>query len=324
MREAMVVHDQFGESSVTHHGGALVRPRGEGDSRFAVFRRASDAVAAAAHVVDQIEKTDWDTPDPIRIRVGVHTGEADLRDGDYYGTAVNLCARIRALAEPNQVVLSEATSHLLMRSDTQVQLHEIGAYELKGLALPERVFALGEGTGPSDTDTRTSSTTGRRANPHERGAVATTENITVLFTDLVGSTELASSLTPEAGDEVRRNHFSALRQAIATSGGTEVKNLGDGLMVVFPAASAALACAVAMQQAVQRDNAGAERPLGVRVGLSAGEATTEDGDYFGDPVIEAARLCAKCRWRADPRRRHRPGPLAGAARTPSPRSENWN
>ena len=50
MREAMVVHDQLVESAVTHHAGTLVRPRGEGDSRFAVFRRASDAVGAAAHV----------------------------------------------------------------------------------------------------------------------------------------------------------------------------------------------------------------------------------------------------------------------------------
>jgi class 3 adenylate cyclase len=127
----------------------------------------------------------------------------------------------------------------------------------------------------------------------ERGSVATTEDITVLFTDLVGSTELASSLTLEAGDEVRHKHFSALRQAIATTGGTEVKNLGDGLMVVFPAASAALSCSVAMQQAVHRDNAGAERQLGLRVGLSSGEATREADDYFGDPVIEAARLCAR-------------------------------
>ncbi len=123
--------------------------------------------------------------------------------------------------------------------------------------------------------------------------MATTENITVLFTDLVGSTELASSLTPEAGDDVRHKHFSALRQAIATSGGTEVKNLGDGLMVVFPAASAALSCAVAMQQAVHRDNTGVDSPLGLRVGLSSGEASREADDYFGDPVIEAARLCAR-------------------------------
>jgi class 3 adenylate cyclase/tetratricopeptide (TPR) repeat protein len=123
--------------------------------------------------------------------------------------------------------------------------------------------------------------------------VATTENITVLFTDLVGSTEISSSLTSEAGDEVRRRHFSVLRKAVVTSGGTEVKSLGDGLMVVFPAASAALSCAVSMQQAVHRDNAEEERPLGLRVGLSSGEATREADDYFGDPVIEAARLCAQ-------------------------------
>ena len=102
-----------------------------------------------------------------------------------------------------------------------------------------------------------------------------------------------ASFGPDAADEVRRKHFSALRQAIADLGGTEVKNLGDGLMVVFPVASAALNCGVAMQQAVHRDNQGSERPLGLRVGLSAGEATREDDDYFGDPVIEAARLCAK-------------------------------
>ncbi len=123
--------------------------------------------------------------------------------------------------------------------------------------------------------------------------MTTNENITVLFTDLVGSTELASSLTPEAGDEVRRDHFAALRRAIAASGGTEVKNLGDGLMVVFPIASAALSCAVAMQQAVERDNAGAQRPLGLRIGLSGGEVARDADDYFGDPVIEAARLCTK-------------------------------
>ncbi|MGO8871887.1 MAG: ATP-binding protein [Acidimicrobiales bacterium] len=123
--------------------------------------------------------------------------------------------------------------------------------------------------------------------------MAATENITVLFTDLVGSTELASSLTPDEGDDVRRSHFSALRQAIAETGGSEVKTLGDGLMVVFATASAAMSCAVAMQQAVDRGNRNAERSLALRVGLSAGEVTRESEDYFGEPVIEAARLCAR-------------------------------
>ena len=80
------------------------------------------------------------------------------------------------------------------------------------------------------------------------------ESATILFTDVVGSTELSQQLTPDAAEEFRRGHFSILRQAVAEAGGTEVKNLGDGLMVMFASASAALACAVAMQQSVERDN----------------------------------------------------------------------
>jgi len=128
---------------------------------------------------------------------------------------------------------------------------------------------------------------------YERGVVAVTETITVLFTDLVGSTELASALTSEGADQLRRNHFASLRRAIVPSGGTEVKNLGDGLMVVFPSTSAALSCAVAMAQAVDRENGTAQRPLGLRIGISGGEATSEADDFFGDPVVEAARLCAR-------------------------------
>jgi class 3 adenylate cyclase/tetratricopeptide (TPR) repeat protein len=119
-----------------------------------------------------------------------------------------------------------------------------------------------------------------------------TENVTVLFTDLVGSTQLATSLAPDVADEVRREHFSTLRRPITESGGSEVKNTGDGLMVVFSTASAALTCAVAMQQAVYRHNQASGRALGVRIGLSSGEVTPDDGDYFGDSVVEAARLCA--------------------------------
>jgi class 3 adenylate cyclase len=100
--------------------------------------------------------------------------------------------------------------------------------------------------------------------------LVTTENVAILFTDIVGSTELCQRLSPEAADEVRREHFSILRRAIAEAGGTEVKNLGDGLMVVFASASAALACGVSMQQAVERDNRDREFAVGLRTGLSGG------------------------------------------------------
>lgn len=120
----------------------------------------------------------------------------------------------------------------------------------------------------------------------------TPTTVTVLFTDLVGSTELFSSLAPDRAEALRDQFFSLLRGAVSTSGGTEVKNLGDGLMVAFSSQSRALAGAVGMQQAIERHNRRAEARLAIRVGLSTGEATREDGDYFGEPVTEAARLCA--------------------------------
>jgi class 3 adenylate cyclase len=119
-----------------------------------------------------------------------------------------------------------------------------------------------------------------------------TTALAVLFTDLVGSTELSVALAPDDAENLRRSHLAVLRAAVASTGGEEVKTLGDGLMVVFRSPSRALACAAAMQRGIDRHNRRAGPPLAVRIGVSGGEVTEEDGDYFGDPVVEAARLCA--------------------------------
>src|SRR5262245_31608827 len=116
---------------------------------------------------------------------------------------------------------------------------------------------------------------------------------TFVFTDLVDSTATAARLGPGAAEELRQTHFRLLRGAVSASGGTEVKNLGDGLMVMYSSPSRALAGAVGMQQAIEHHNRSGGQPLGVRVGIGVGEAVEEDGDYFGDPVVEAARLCAE-------------------------------
>jgi class 3 adenylate cyclase/tetratricopeptide (TPR) repeat protein len=118
------------------------------------------------------------------------------------------------------------------------------------------------------------------------------ELATILLTDLVGSTRLGNSVGPVRADQLREEHFELLRDAIAPSDGREVKNTGDGLMVAFSSASAAVRCAVAMQQLFERRYRNAEQALHVRIGLGAGESTVKDGDFFGAPTIEAARLCA--------------------------------
>ncbi|WP_204079921.1 ATP-binding protein [Mycobacterium riyadhense] len=122
---------------------------------------------------------------------------------------------------------------------------------------------------------------------------AQVETVTVLFTDLVDSTALASRVGPERAEELRVEHFRLLRGAIAGADGFEVKNTGDGVMVVLPSAAAAVECAQAIQQRHELRNRHATERLLVRVGISMGDATRSDGDVFGPPVVVAARLCAK-------------------------------
>jgi class 3 adenylate cyclase/tetratricopeptide (TPR) repeat protein len=119
--------------------------------------------------------------------------------------------------------------------------------------------------------------------------------VTVLFTDVVGSTELLTRLGEEPFNELRRAHFAALREQLAVAGGTEVKTLGDGLLATFSSAPAAVAGAVAMQQAAERQSRTAGVPFTIRVGLALGEVTFEEGDVFGTPVVEAARLVGVAR-----------------------------
>src|SRR5687768_9887313 len=93
MRMALARHDALFEHAIREHGGVHIRPRGEGDSRFAVFAGAPEALAAALKIQRAFAAEPWPTPRPIKVRIGVHTGQAELPDGDYYGSAVNRCAR---------------------------------------------------------------------------------------------------------------------------------------------------------------------------------------------------------------------------------------
>jgi class 3 adenylate cyclase len=122
-------------------------------------------------------------------------------------------------------------------------------------------------------------------------ATATPSSLrTVLFTDLVGHTEMMSRLGDERGRDVLREHERITREVLKANGGTEVKTMGDGFMASFGSVTKAVECAVALQRAFA-DREG--EPLSVRVGLNAGEPIEEDGDLFGATVILASRIAAK-------------------------------
>ncbi|MEX0663628.1 MAG: AAA family ATPase [Acidimicrobiia bacterium] len=116
---------------------------------------------------------------------------------------------------------------------------------------------------------------------------------TIVFTDLVGSTEQRTRLGDDVADELRRAHDAIIARAVARHDGEVVKGTGDGCMAAFTGAAEALACSVAIQQDIDRRNRRAveAEPLAVRIGISLGDARADDGDLFGTPVVEAARLC---------------------------------
>jgi predicted ATPase/class 3 adenylate cyclase len=116
--------------------------------------------------------------------------------------------------------------------------------------------------------------------------------VTVLFTDLVASTRLRARLGESAATSLLRAHIRHLEETVRGRGGHVIKGLGDGIMATFGAGSDAVAAAVAIQQAVARQNRTTSDPLAIRIGLSAGDVTIEGHDVQGFPVVEAARLCA--------------------------------
>jgi predicted ATPase/class 3 adenylate cyclase len=147
MRKSMALHDALVADVVTRAGGQIVKERGEGDSHFVVFQNPSDALKAAADLQRSLSRGPEDNERPLSVRIVVHTGEVQVRGGDYYGLAVNKAARIRSVAHGGQVLVSLATRELayseLPRSLTLVDL---GEHRLRDLMRPEQLFQLaGEG-----------------------------------------------------------------------------------------------------------------------------------------------------------------------------------
>lgn len=143
MAAALRDHDSVVRQVVAGGGGVLVKWRGEGDSTFSVFTNAAEAVATAAALQDSIGRHPWPTSRPVSIRAALHTGEAQLRDRDYFGQTVNRCARLRLLARGGQTLVSAATRELARQGLPEtVTFNDLGEHQLKDMSEPERVYEV--------------------------------------------------------------------------------------------------------------------------------------------------------------------------------------
>ncbi|MGA7418395.1 MAG: AAA family ATPase [Acidimicrobiales bacterium] len=327
-RRARLGDDAFDEFSkrfiatlrdeVTRSGGREITNLGDG--LMAVWTESTaDAVACATAMHRTV--AGLDSSDPPRLRVGISSGEVAQVGDEYSGMPIVEAARLEAAAPPGRT-LANAVVRALVGTRRDLRFRDVGALSLKGIPVPlvtveviddEGAVVSGLSASPlpasplhaslpasslpqpgrplSEDRAFSSSTEGRESlSPRWGSGSIAVENVAVVVADVV---EPAGVLTQTA-DDMRRSHLAVLRQAIAETVGQEVKSRGRSVMVVFPSTSAAISCAVAMQQGIEREGRGVGHASGLRVGLSVGEVSIEHGDHFGDPVIEATELCASC------------------------------
>jgi len=205
-------------------------------------------------------------------------------------------------ARPYEAWALYSHAAMLVRRDQEGDRHEaLGllaraldiASELR-MKLVEQIVALKlEAQGISVPDTSVSvyavAASVSRARPDLRAHAAPNGTVTLMFSDIEGSTALNEALGDQRWMEVLRDHNTAIRRQVALHGGSEVKSQGDGFMLAFPSARQAAKCAVAIQRTMSAIDADG-RPVAVRIGLHTGEPIREGEDFFGHTVVVAARV----------------------------------
>ena len=216
MRPALAAHDERIDAAVTAHEGVVVKHTGDGC--YAVFRTAAAAAAAA---VDFLRRHQAAADEPaLRVRIGLHTGEADATDDNYFGPTVNRAARVMDLANGNQIVCSEATAALL----TDLPLRSEGPHELRGIGVEEVFLVVADGLAvdprplrrparPSNLPRTQDSFVGRERelDATARFVAEGTPVVTLVGPGGVGKTRLAVEVGARSLDSFRgRLHFADL------------------------------------------------------------------------------------------------------------------
>ncbi len=203
MSAALARHDAILRSAIDAHCGYVFSTGGDGFS--AAFERAGEAVAAALEAQAGLAAESWPAGAPIRVRMGLHTGEADERAGNYFGPALNRCARLMAAGHGGQILCSSVTAEMV----AGVALLDLGEHRLPDLSAPLRVYQVGQDRFPlvRSIDARATNLPvpltaliGRDAEIAELGALLGDNRlVTLTGTGGVGKTRLAVTVAGRAG-----------------------------------------------------------------------------------------------------------------------------
>lgn len=234
----------------------------QGDSFFVVFRRATQAVAAAVQIQRSLATESWPQGGAVRVRIGMHTGEPIRTTEGYTGLDVIRAARIKEAGHGGQVLLSASTAAIVQDVLLdELRLRDLGAHRLKSLPRPERIFQLIIPSLPIDFPPLQTLDSRSGPRPSSEGERVLT---TVLFTDIVGATQRLVALGDRHWSEILIQHRVLVRRELAHYGGHEVQTIGDAFFVTFDSPASAVRCACAIREAVKE--LGIEMRMGVHTG----------------------------------------------------------
>jgi class 3 adenylate cyclase len=275
--DVLARHRALLRAAFAKHSGAEVDT--QGDAFFVAFGRASDAVQAAVGAQQALAKHPWRDGAGVGVRIGIHTGEPHRAQHGYTGLAVHRTARICAIANGGQVLLSRATAGIV--DDEQiagVSLRDLGEFRLKDFDRPERIFQLVIDGMPSEF-------------PPLRGVdqqPPLTGTVTIVMAEGRHMMRLRRELPREHFWALLTEYQQLLSRVLGEMGGRAVEVAGDSVAAGFATAKEAALAASEAQRAVEAH----EWPHGVRAAISVGVHSGEAWiGWLGPAILRCAELC---------------------------------
>jgi class 3 adenylate cyclase len=272
MPEVLLALDDAVERAASPRAGEIVKSRGEGDSHFVVFRTASAAVEAAADLQRGLGAATWPGDTDVRVRVALHAGEVERRDGDYAGIAIAHTARLRSTAHGGQIVASRAIAELAGdRLDRDLWLQPVGRHRILDLPGWTEVFQVSGRDLARDFPPLVTLDTGLPPLS------------TIVFADAVALTDAIEPWTVDNERSVLARLMKVFTDDFNDAGGQYLKLLGDGCLALFADPDAALAFARAARADAQA------LTIDMRVVVHLGRVEFAQGE----PVCRAVHVAAK-------------------------------
>jgi len=274
-------HSRLFEEIVPGHGGHIIDT--QGDAFFAVFERAADAVAASIAAQRALAGRENAEGAELRVRMGLHTAEPHLHESGYVGVGVHRAARICAAAHGGQILLSNATAGIVEDQELpDVQLRDLGEFELKDLSRPQRLVELIVEGLERDFGPPTTVDSARSRRPYGRVQ-------TLLATDILGWGRTVRTIGDDAAVPIAAEYRRIVSEAAAAHGGQTLEAAGDTVLAVFEGARDALTCALAVRNELQTNDWHDDVRINVATAVHTGRIAAED--HIGYSAWHCLQLC---------------------------------